>query len=84
MLCLEDFFVIVKEISFSVNVVVLVFSAAPGKNRVEFEASISSLFSAITQMLKLSSNQVLPLQVRYFYETSLVEGDFVICSSYFN
>jgi len=37
-------------------------SAAPGKGRDEFQASISSLFGSITTMLKISSNQVLPLQ----------------------
>ena len=41
------------------------FRAAPGKGRAEFEGSISSLFSSIVKMMKISSSEVLLLQVPF-------------------
>lgn len=40
------------------------FRAAPGKGRLEFEASINNLFSSIIGTMTMEGDTVLPLQVR--------------------
>ena len=55
-------------ITFDVKFAILqFFRAAPGKGRLEFEASITNLFSSIIGTMTMDGDTVLPLQVQFMY-----------------
>ena len=57
-----------EQITFDVKFAILqFFRAAPGKGRLEFEASITNLFSSIIGTMTMDGDTVLPLQVQFMY-----------------
>ena len=60
------------------------FRAAPGKGRLEFEASITNLFSSIIGTMVMEGDPVLPLQVRLCISFKFFRGRNIIIAFFVN